>query len=261
MESKPKILAVIPARYGSTRFPGKPLAMLGGHPVIEWVYRRVHSAIDDVVVATDDSRILTAVEAFGGRAVLTSAHHTSGTSRVGETVKILGSDADIVVNVQGDEPFISSVHLEVLLQCFYSSDAGDVEIATLVCPFPRSASYEELSDPNVIKAAVDTDSGYVLWFSRLPIPFLRSINPDKWASQGVHYRHIGVYAFARGVLPRINSLAPSVLEESERLEQLRWLAAGYRIKAGKINCPTIGIDTPADLQKATLQLKSHPLLI
>ncbi len=243
-----KTLAVIPARYASTRFPGKPLALLGCKPVIQWVWERVHEApgIDEAVVATDDRRIAQAVEVFGGRALMTSDRHRSGTDRCAEAAERLereGRRFDVVINVQGDEPFVRPDQLRTLIGCFA---APEVEIATLKCLI---ASAEELLSPNNVKVVCST-RGDALYFSRQPIPHLRGEEPERWAESQDYYKHVGIYAFRREVLRRVAAMAPAALERSESLEQLRWLCNGCRIRVVETQSANIGIDTPADLVEA-----------
>ncbi len=241
-----KFIGIIPARYASTRFPGKPLADLGGMTVIERVYRRASSALDDVAVATDDRRIFDAVEAFGGKAVMTSAEHRSGTDRCREAYDNLGSDADVVVNIQGDEPFIDPSQLRQLAGCF---DDEGVDIATLVRPFPTGKPYEALDNPNTPKVALSPTMDALL-FSRSVIPYLRGVERSEWPARHQYYTHIGLYAYRADTLREITRLPQSPLELAESLEQLRWLENGYRIRVAISECPTIGIDTPADLEAA-----------
>lgn len=241
-----QFIALIPARYASTRFPGKPLAELAGKPIIQHVYERTAAVFPDVCVATDDSRIQQAVEAFGGRAVLTSTSHRSGTDRCLEAYERLQSKADVVVNVQGDEPFIAASQLQAVMQCF---EDPSTEIATLVKPFGPQASFEELSNPNSPKVVVDRHD-HALYFSRSVIPYLRGIPETEWTSRHTYLKHIGLYAYRASVLQRIARLPQGQLEQCESLEQLRWLQAGLNIKVGYTEVETIGIDTPADLQRA-----------
>lgn len=241
-----KFLAIIPARYASTRFEGKPLADLGGQTVIERCYRRVASTVEDVVVATDDERIRQAVEAFGGKAVMTSTAHRSGTDRCLEAFEKIGADADIIINVQGDEPFIDPEQIRQLMGCF--SDPS-TQIATLALPYPKDGSYEGLENPNRPKVVMDSD-GNALLFSRSVIPYMRGVDRAMWPAKGDYFTHIGMYAFRAPVLKEVCHLPQSPLELSESLEQLRWLENGYRIKVGITDRQTIGIDTPADLEAA-----------
>ncbi len=251
-----KFIAIIPARYASTRFPGKPLAMLGGKPVIRRVYEQVAGVLDEAVVATDDERILDAVHAFGGRAVMTSAEHRSGTDRCREAYDRIcaeGRTYDVVVNVQGDEPFIRASQLEALRACF---DDPQTEIATLVKPFAAADGLAALENPNSPKAVLDAQSR-ALCFSRSVIPYLRGVPREEWLARHTFYKHIGIYAFRAEVLRAVTDLPQSPLERAESLEQLRWLENGYRIRAGISDVETIGIDTPEDLAKAEEFLRCH----
>lgn len=248
-----KFLAIIPARYASTRFPAKPLALLGNKPIIQRVYERVQSVFENLCVATDDERIAKAVESFGGKAVMTSTAHKSGTDRCYEAFCKMGGDADVVVNVQGDEPFIAESQLRSIMDCF--ADA-QTEIATLVKPFGNDVSVESIENPNSPKVVVDAN-GYALYFSRSVIPYLRGIDKAEWPKHHTFLKHIGLYAYRADVLKRITSMPMGELETCESLEQLRWLQAGFRIKVGTTDVETIGIDTPEDLQRAEQFLKSH----
>ena len=227
-------LAIIPARYASTRFPGKPLARLGGKPVIQRVYEQVAGVLDDAVVATDDERIRDAVRAFGGRVEMTSPDHRSGTDRCWEAYCKQGREYDVVVNVQGDEPFIRPSQLEAVKRCF---DDPATDIATLVKPF--------------------TEADGLAALSRSVIPYLRGVPREEWLARHTFYKHIGLYAFRADVLRAVTALPQSPLELAESLEQLRWLENGYKIGVGISEVETIGIDTPEDLEKAErfLQLK------
>jgi 3-deoxy-manno-octulosonate cytidylyltransferase (CMP-KDO synthetase) len=250
-----KFLAIIPARYASTRFPAKPLALLGGKPVIQHVYERV-SNILDAVVATDDERIYDAVKAFGGRVVMTSTVHRTGTDRCLEAYNNFGVEADVIINVQGDEPFIQPDQIQALMDCF------PTEIATLVHPFTAKDTWEDLQNPNYVKVAIareagvskDTTIGRALYFSRSVIPYLRGVEQNEWLQQGKHFRHIGMYAYRADVLQKITQLSPSLLEQSESLEQLRWLENGFTISVALTHYASIGVDTPEDLQYAISKL-------
>lgn len=248
----PKFIAIIPARYASTRFPGKPLADLGGHPVIEHVYRRVSSVLDEVYVATDDSRIYDTVVGFGGRAVMTSPDHPSGTDRVREAMVSSGSDADVVINVQGDEPFIDPAQIRLLMAAF---DDDRTDIATLARRFDPADGFEALFDPNLVKVVFGTD-GYALYFSRSIIPYVRGVEWKQWLDRATFYAHVGIYAYRAEVLDRITRLERSELERAESLEQLRWLENGYKIRVSLTESRTVGIDTPADLENARKYLES-----
>ena len=252
MDSK-NFIGIIPARYASTRFPGKPLAMLAGMTVIEHVWRRVSSVLDHVVVATDDERIATAVAAFGGEAVMTNVKHRSGTDRCYEAFLKTGGREQVVINIQGDEPFISPDQLRALMTCF---DDAATDIATLVRPFDATSSFEQLSNPNTPKVVVDDDMN-ACYFSRSVIPYVRGVEPDNWAATHQFYAHIGLYAYRVEALQQITSLPPSSLEMAESLEQLRWLQGGLTIKTAVSHIQTIGIDTPDDLRAAELFLLSQ----
>lgn len=249
-----KYLAIIPARYASTRFPAKPLAMLGGKTVIERVYRQVSKTFDSLVVATDDTRIEDAVKAFGGNVVMTGTHHRSGTDRCYEALSKVGEeDYDVVVNVQGDEPFIQSSQLQSIKECF---EDQATDIATLVKPFSPEDGFAALQNPNSPKVVVNNNME-AMYFSRSVIPYLRGKNEENWLSSHIYYKHIGLYAYKTRVLKQITSLPQSHLELAESLEQLRWLENGYTIKVAVTNVETIGIDTPEDLQRAELFLEKH----
>lgn len=239
-------IAIIPARYASTRFPGKPLAMLGGITVIQRVYDQVKKALDNVIVATDDERIYSHVHAFGGKAVMTGSHHRSGTDRCWEAYSLNGGNEDIIINVQGDEPFIQPEQIATIMQCF-SDDT--IDIATLVKPFPSSGDVSALENPNAAKVVIDADMN-ALYFSRSIIPYMRGIDKALWPSQHQYYTHLGMYAYRAIALQRVTQLQPSSLEIAESLEQLRWLENGMKIKVGMSETSSIGIDTPQDLERA-----------
>lgn len=245
-----KCLAIIPARYASTRFPAKPLAMLGGKPIIERVYTQVRRAVEDVVVATDDERIYDAVCSFGGRAVMTSTEHQSGTDRCYEAMTKVGGDYDVIINVQGDEPFIQPEQIESLVACF---DDPATDIATLVKPFSESDGIEALENPNSPKVVITRDMK-AIYFSRSVIPYMRGVERNEWLKRHTYYKHIGIYAFRAKTLAEITALPQSPLELSEKLEQLRWLENGYVIGLATTNRETIGIDTPEDLCRAEAYL-------
>ena len=238
-----KFMAIIPARYASTRFPGKPLAVLGGKTVIQRVYEQVSSVLSEVYVATDDERIYQCVESFGGRAVMTRTDHKSGTDRIQEAVEKIGTDADVIINVQGDEPFIQPSQVETLMHLF---DASETQIGTLGKPFE---SLEAVENPNSPKIVTDV-RGFALYFSRSIIPFIRGVERADWFGQYPFLKHLGIYAYRRNVLAEVTQLPQSSLEKAESLEQLRWLQNGYRIRVGLTDVETIGIDTPEDLQRA-----------
>lgn len=238
-----KFIAVIPARYASSRFPGKPLATLGGKMVIERVYEQVSSVLDEVYVATDDERIYNAVVGFGGKAIMTSDKHKSGTDRIAEAVEKIESKADVVINIQGDEPFIHPDQIRTVMSLF---DDNDTEIATLGKPFE---SMDAADNPNSPKIVVG-QNGRALYFSRSVIPFVRGKEHTDWLKYYPFLKHIGLYAYRRETLMKITKLEQTPLELAESLEQLRWLEHGIAVKVGMTNCETIGIDTPEDLQRA-----------
>ena len=249
-----KVLAVIPARYASTRFPGKPLALLGGKPIVDYAYgvASTTEGIARAVVATDDERIFAhMVETYGKDSVMmTSSEHRSGTDRCGEVVERLkneGACFDVVVNLQGDEPFVKPAQLQSLISCFGNPA---IAIATLKT---RIASSEELFSPNNVKVVCDVN-GRALYFSRQAIPFRRDVDMSAWLSKGCYYKHVGMYAFRTEILAEVCALPQSGLETSEKLEQLRWLEAGYTIAVSDTPVSNIGIDTPADLAAAEVEL-------
>lgn len=260
-----KFIGIIPARYASTRFPGKPLQQIGGKSMIQRVYEQVTKVLTRVYVATDDSRIFSAVEEFGGRVVMTSDKHKSGTDRCFEAYqKIIEKEnllqdgnigKYVVVNIQGDEPFIQTSQIETVCQCF---DDENTQLATLVKPFTEKDGTEALFNPNSPKVLLNKNSE-AIYFSRNVIPYLRGKNPDEWIRLHTYYKHIGLYAYRSDVLREITKLPQSTLELAESLEQLRWIENGYRIKVGITNVETIGIDTPDDLKAAERFLKSHTI--
>ena len=221
--------------------------------VIERVYRRARLELDDVAVATDDERIADAVRAFGGVAVMTSAEHRSGTDRVCEAYHRLGSDADVVINIQGDEPFIAQEQIAALKKCF---DREGTEIATLVRPFDPARGFDALFNANSPKVVMD-NNGDALMFSRSIIPYVRNYPWNEWLDHQQFYTHVGIYAYRVDILDKITKLPQSSLEIAESLEQLRWLQNGYRIATAETTQPTIGIDTPEDLANAEKYLSDH----
>lgn len=246
-----KFIAIIPARYASTRFPGKPLADMGGKPMIQRVYEQVKRAVHDVCVATDDSRIFETVKAFGGKAVMTSTEHRSGTDRIQEAYSKIGEGFDVVINVQGDEPFIQPEQIESLKECF---DSKDVELATLVKPFKKEDGFDVLFNPNSPKVVINKKSE-AIYFSRSIVPYIRDAHHTEWLDKHTFYKHIGMYAYRVDVLKEITQLPQSSLEKAESLEQLRWIENGYRIRVGYTDVETIGIDTPEDMERAIKLLK------
>ncbi len=242
--------AIIPARYASTRFPGKPLALLGNKPVIQHVYEQASSVLSEVWVATDDDRIREAVKKFGGRVVMTRADHKSGTDRIEEAAEKTGTQADVVINIQGDEPFVQPSQIKTLMQLF---DNADTQIGTLGKHFEN---IEAVNNPNSPKIVTDKQ-GFALYFSRSVIPYIRGAQDNEWLSHFPFLKHLGLYAYRREVLHEITQLPQSSLEIAESLEQLRWLENGYRIRVGLTDVETVGIDTPEDLQRAEEFLKSR----
>ncbi|MDR2626497.1 MAG: 3-deoxy-manno-octulosonate cytidylyltransferase [Dysgonamonadaceae bacterium] len=247
-----RFIGIIPARYASTRFPGKPLADMHGKPMIQRVYEQVSGLLEDVAVATDDQRIFDAVAAFGGKAVMTSENHKSGTDRCYEAYTKMGAEYDVVVNIQGDEPFIKASQIERIKACF---DDPDTQIATLVKPFRPEDGFDALFNSNSPKVVLNNRM-HAMYFSRSIIPYLRGKEHTEWLQHHTYYKHIGLYAYKTGVLKAITALPQSVLEIAESLEQLRWLENGYIIKAGITHEETIGIDTPEDLQRALGELRT-----
>lgn len=241
-----KYIGIIPARYGSTRFPGKPLAEICNRTVIHRVYDQASKALDVVVVATDDERIYDAVESFGGKVVMTRADHKCGTDRCLEAYDAITTPSwraqndteTVIINIQGDEPFIQPEQIEALMACFDEHD--DTQIATLVRPFTGADDQEAIENPNTPKVEWNKTTGVAKNFSRKVIA----------CADGSHYRHIGIYAYRADVLREITALPQSPRELEERLEQLRWLENGYTIRVGVTEQETIGIDTPEDLNRA-----------
>lgn len=239
-----KIIGIIPARYGSVRFPGKALADIKGKPMIQWVWEKAKacSALQEVVVATDHPEIAGAVEKAGGKAVMTSEQHQSGTDRSYEALTCLKDSYDYVINIQGDEPFINPEQISTLASLLN----GETQLATLM---KRIKDPEMLFNQNVVKV-VAGGKGHALYFSRSPVPHIRNTPEADWLSKHTFYKHIGIYAYRADVLAQITQLPLSSLEQAESLEQLRWLQNGYQIQLAETMLETSGIDTPEDLQKA-----------
>jgi 3-deoxy-manno-octulosonate cytidylyltransferase (CMP-KDO synthetase) len=240
-----KFIGIIPARFQSTRFPGKPLVLLGDKPIIQWVYENAKKALDEVYVATDDERIYQTVEEFGGKAVYTSPNHQSGTDRCAEAAQKIAEklDFDVVINIQGDEPFIRPEQIEGLKTCF---DSPGAEIATLIKPITNAAEIANINRPKV----VINNNLEAMYFSRSSIPFVRDSKSEEWINRTNFYSHIGMYAYRYDILLELTKLPIGVLEKAESLEQLRWLENGYQIKTAKTSFENIGIDTPEDLEQA-----------
>lgn len=239
-----KFIAIIPARYASTRFPGKPLELIKGKPMVQHVYdKAVDSALfEKVIVATDDDRIQSAVHNFGGEVIMTDSCHLSGTDRCGEVINGLDEAFDVVVNIQGDEPFIQQEQLEELVSLFKNTPA---EIGTLK---KAISNVEDVFDSNVVKVVSGIDKR-ALYFSRNPIPFVRNAEKENWFDKQIFYKHLGLYGYRSEVLKELVQLQPTLLEISESLEQLRWLENGYHIFIAETKFESIGIDTPEDLFK------------
>lgn len=241
-----KILGIIPARYASTRFPGKPLTTIKGKSMIHRVYEQSLKSkfLSDVVVATDDQRIYDAVTAFGGKVMMTSSEHNSGTDRCCEIVEKIGDHYDAVVNIQGDEPFINPEQINQIAELISLRDS---QIASLCKPIKDK---EELFDNNVVKVVFNTNND-ALYFSRQTIPFLRKVDKDEqlWMESRTFYKHIGIYAYKTDVLKKIAKLEQSGLELAECLEQLRWIENSYKIKMGVTEYESYSIDTPQDVEK------------
>lgn len=246
-------VALIPARYASTRFPGKPLAKLAGKEVILHVCTQVAKACITPVVATDDSRIYDCVTKNGYKAVITDANHKSGTDRICEALDKIDSNPDVIINVQGDEPFIQPEQLKKLEAVFSDSN---VMIATLIKEFNPDEGFDNLFSPNLVKVTWQSN-GDALYFSRSIIPFVRGIDHTKWLEKSKFYTHIGVYGYRPEILRQIAALPQSELEKAESLEQLRWLDAGYNIRTIVTDGFGVGIDTPEDLAKAEKLISSR----
>lgn len=248
-----KYIVIIPARYESSRFPGKPLAKIGGEEMIVRVCRQVMKAGVEAAVATDDQRIFDCVDAAGFKAVMTSREHRSGTERVEEAYRMLGSDADVVINVQGDEPFIRPEQIQKLVAIFENNP--EAQIGTLAMRFDATRGFDALFDPNLVKVLF-SDEMNALYFSRSIIPYVRKTDWKNWLKEAEFHTHIGIYGYKAKTLSKIVRLPESSLEKAESLEQLRWLQNGYGIKVGLTEFSTIGIDTEADLRAAEEMLDS-----
>ncbi len=246
-----RFTGIIPARYASSRFPGKPLVMISGKPMIQRVYEQASRVLGKVFVATDDSRIYDAVLNFGGKALITSPLHRSGTDRCAEAVDVIfssgKSDMDVIINVQGDEPFIKPEQISLLMSCFSDSS---VEIATLV---RKVKQQEDIVNPNHPKVVIGLN-GDAIYFSRSVIPYIRDSEIDKWTSEHIYFKHVGLYAYTTGVLKKIAVLPQSPLEKAESLEQNRWLENGFKIRTAVTEWESHCIDTPEDLEKLNVRL-------
>ncbi len=241
-------IVIIPSRYESTRFPGKPLADIGGKPMIQRVYEQAAKAIEEVWVATDDERIVNAVKSFGGNVVMTSLNHRSGTDRCAEAVliasEITGKTYDVVINVQGDEPFMQPDQIELITKCFIDSE--DTEIATLIQPILKN---EDIFHSDMVKVILDNERN-AIYFSRSPIPYIVKTDESHWLEKYPFYGHVGLYAYRNTVLQQLARLTEGILEKAESLEQLRWLENGFKIKTNVTDSDSFGIDTPEDLKQA-----------
>ena len=237
-----RFIAIIPSRFPSTRFPGKPLAMIQGKPMVQWVVERTQAELEHVWVATDHDEIARAVRDFGGNYVMTSPDHASGTDRCAEAARILSEriDFDVIINVQGDEPFIQPEQIRELKSCF----TPGIQIATLIKPI---ADLAELENPNKPKVVIDKDN-MAVYFSRSVIPYFRGIDRSEWLNHHDYRAHVGMYGYRKDVLQEITQLPTGKLEAAESLEQLRWIENGYRIKTAVTRFSNYGIDTPEDLE-------------
>jgi len=251
--SDSKIIGIIPARFASTRFPGKPLVDIAGKSMIQRVYEQASKAksLAKVVIATDDDRIADEVKRFGGNFVFTASTHQSGTDRCAEVMEQL-PDFDVVINIQGDEPFIEPTQIDLLASCFSEEK---VQLATLI---KSIESQESIYNPNSPKVVIDTN-GRAIYFSRSPIPFIRNGEPGVWAEKHLFYKHIGIYGYRTEALKAITKLPPSSLEIAESLEQLRWIENGFYIQTKVTNSETVAIDTPEDLLKLNKLLEALKL--
>ena len=243
MSDQIHFLGIIPARFASSRFPGKPLALIENKPMVQHVYEQASIALETVYVATDHSKIFQVVNDFGGKAVMTSEKHQSGTDRCAEAVQLIehesGHQFDVVINIQGDEPFLHPHQLELLKSCFLEDRAG---IATLV------SNVNDLMDPNRPKVVVNKYQE-AIYFSRNAIPAIRGEDPSLWLQKHVYYMHIGLYGYRKNILLEITDLSPSALEQAESLEQLRWIENGYPVSVRITEQDSYSIDTPADLER------------
>lgn len=245
-----KCIGIIPARFESTRFPGKTLIDIDGKSMIQHVYDNAKLAVslDTVVVATDDQRIFDHVKSFGGEVLMTDKAHQTGTDRCGEVIETLSkseNNFDVVINIQGDEPFLDSAQIESLINCFKKN--SKTQIATLVKKIEQS---DELFNPNVVKAVIDINND-AIYFSRSPIPFVRDAEQNHWLKKSNYLKHIGIYGYRSSVLMQLIKLEKTALEKSENLEQLRWIENGYIIKTNLTTGENTAIDTPDDLKKLT----------
>jgi 3-deoxy-manno-octulosonate cytidylyltransferase (CMP-KDO synthetase) len=250
MSRTKNIVGIIPARFASTRFPGKPLVDIAGKTMIERVYSQAKKSLflSDVIVATDDETIAATVENFGGKVCLTSALHPSGTDRCAEVLTSLSLQCDAVINIQGDEPFIDPQQIDLLAACF---DDPGTDLATLI---KKITSREVLFNHHSPKVIIDADQ-FAIYFSRHPIPYIRGYDESSWLTKHTFYQHIGIYGYRPAILKEITALRPSSLEKAETLEQLRWIENGFKIKTAITTFETLAIDTPEDLNRILANLK------
>lgn len=243
-----KILGVIPARYASTRFPAKPLADIAGKTMIEWVYSQATQSLklDQVVVATDNQKIFDHIKEKGGKVLMTSENHVSGTDRCAEALLLTKEKFDYVINIQGDEPFIDPRQIDLLASLL----DGKTELATLVKKIKDAAA---LHNANIVKVITNIHQE-AIYFSRSAVPHLRNVKPEDWLSKQTYFKHIGMYGYRTDILAEITKLSPSSLEVAESLEQLRWIENGYKIKVAETEIESMGIDTPEDLKRAVEQI-------
>lgn len=247
-----KTIVIIPSRFGSSRFPGKPLAMINGKPMIQHVYENASKAFPDVWVATDDERIEAKVKEFGGNVVMTSSSCPSGTDRLAQAIQSIpnGDSFDIVINVQGDEPFIQASQIQLLADVFKNNPS--TQIATLVKKIDTCSDLFNPNKPKVVRAI----DGRAIYFSRSPIPFCRGVEQEDWLTKHTYYKHIGIYAYKRAVLLEVTKLPQSLQEKAESLEQLRWIDNNYIINTAITDFENLCVDTPEDLQKILETIKN-----
>lgn len=243
-----KILGVIPARYASTRFPAKPLADIAGKTMIEWVYSQATQSLklDQVVVATENQKIFDHIKGKGGKVLMTSENHVSGTDRCAEALLLTKEKFDYVINIQGDEPFIDPRQIDLLASLL----DGKTELATLIKKIKDAAA---LHNANIVKVITNIHQE-AIYFSRSAVPHLRNVKPEDWLSKQTYFKHIGMYGYRTDILAEITKLSPSSLEVAESLEQLRWIENGYKIKVAETEIESMGIDTPEDLKRAVEQI-------
>lgn len=251
-----KAIAIIPARYASSRFPGKPVANIGSKTMIQCVYERAKSIseLSDVIVATDDERIKENVISFGGKAVMTATTHHTGTERCAEVLQNMNEQPDIVINIQGDVPFIELNQIQLILNSFREKET---QIASLYMPIQDLGT---ITNPNVPKVVFDKNN-HAIYFSRSPIPYIRDLEKNKWTDTGSFYKHIGIYGYRSEVLKKIVLLPEGKLEKAEKLEQLRWLENGYKIHLSETDVESLSIDTPEDLSQVLAKMQGDRYIL